>query len=174
MNIFYKKAITLFAVAFIASGLLIPAVALAQEPAAPPPVAPHPDGLKKLQDNLSGFGEDTGLGTGNVAQDSNLIGKIAAVINVILGFLGIIAVIMIIYAGFKWMTAGGNEEDVTKAKANIKNAVIGLAIVLASFIIVNFAVNRLSRATLQGSVPGTGPSGAPGGVVPGAPGGGGA
>ncbi|MDO8592206.1 MAG: hypothetical protein Q7R92_00365, partial [bacterium] len=41
---------------------------------------------------------------------------IAQVINVILGFLGIIAVVIILLGGFKWMTAGGGEDKVAEAK----------------------------------------------------------
>lgn len=55
---------------------------------------------------------------------------------VIQGLLSIIAIIffiLIIIAGFRWMTAGGNEETVTNAKKNISNAVIGLLIVMFSY-----------------------------------------
>ncbi|MDP1709512.1 MAG: pilin, partial [Candidatus Komeilibacteria bacterium] len=67
-----------------------------------------------------------------------------------LGFLGIIAVIMFITGGFKWMMAGGSEQEVTDAKNRIKNAVIGLVIVFASYVIVNFVVSQLSDATGAG------------------------
>lgn len=108
---------------------------------------PAEGGIGELKTNLGTFGGQTGLGT---AGDDDLKGKVANIINVILGFLGVLAVVMIIIAGFRWMTAGGNEETVKKARANITNAVIGLLVVLASFIIVNFAVNALSNATGAG------------------------
>lgn len=104
-------------------------------------------GVKDLQDNLGAFGGQTGLGSPG---DTDLKGKTANIINIVLGFLGVLAVIMIIIAGFKWMMAGGNEETVKQARDNIKNAVIGLLIVLASFIIVNFAVRQLGQATGAG------------------------
>ncbi|MBU2575724.1 pilin [Patescibacteria group bacterium] len=102
------------------------------------------NGLDQLQTNLGTIGSGTGLGD---KEDTDITGRIANIINIILGFLGIIAVIFIMFAGFKWMTAGGNEETVTQAKATLKNAVIGIGIVLLSFVIVNFAVSQLSDAT---------------------------
>lgn len=65
------------------------------------------------------------------------------VVNVLLGFLGIIAVSIIIYGGFIWMTSSGAVDRVDKAKKILINGVIGLAIILASFAIVQFVNNRL-------------------------------
>lgn len=115
-------------------------------------------GVKELQENLGGFGNNTGLGK---AEDKDLKGRMAQIINIVLGFLGIVAIIYIIRAGYGWMTAGGNEEDITKAKQTIKNAVIGLLVVLLSYIIVNFTVEQLSKASEPG-----GPGGGGGGGVP--------
>lgn len=69
------------------------------------------------------------------------------IINVILGFVGIIAVILIIVGGFKWMTAGGNEDKVDEAKRLMIAGVTGLAIVLAAFGISVFVVNNLIKVT---------------------------
>lgn len=52
--------------------------------------------------------------------------------NGIITFLGLIFLVLIIFGGFKWMTAGGNEEQVTKAKGFIKNAAIGLTVILTA------------------------------------------
>ena len=52
--------------------------------------------------------------------------------------LGMIFLVLTIYAGFLWMTAGGNEESVTKAQSILKAAVIGLIIVLSSYGITVF------------------------------------
>lgn len=72
---------------------------------------------------------------------------IVNVVNVALGFLGIVAVIILMYGGYLWMTSGGNQERVDSAKKTIRNAVIGLLIIIASWAIVFFAVNQLFRAT---------------------------
>lgn len=74
------------------------------------------------------------------------------IINIALGFLGIIAVILILYAGFRWMTAGGNEENVATAKKILIAGIIGLIIILASFALANFVINQLIGAT-TGTIP---------------------
>lgn len=70
----------------------------------------------------------------------------AQVIKIILGFLGIIAVIIILLGGFKWMTAGGNEDKVGEAKKLIIAGVIGLVIIIAAFAIATFVLNSLVNA----------------------------
>jgi hypothetical protein len=69
---------------------------------------------------------------------------VAIVIKLVLGFLGIIFVILMIFSGYQWMTAGGNEEQVKKATARIKNAVIGLIIVVFAYGITAFVFKNLS------------------------------
>jgi len=71
----------------------------------------------------------------------------AEVINVILGFLGIVAVIIILAGGFKWMTAGGNQDKVDEAKKLMAAGAIGLVIVLAAFGIARFLISSLMGAT---------------------------
>ncbi|MFH0854461.1 MAG: hypothetical protein V1891_03135 [bacterium] len=66
-------------------------------------------------------------------------------IGLITSFLGVIFFIQTIVAGIKWMTAGGNEEQITGAKQNIKNGVIGIAIVLAAYIITYFVFVQLTN-----------------------------
>ncbi|HOZ53104.1 MAG TPA: pilin [bacterium] len=68
---------------------------------------------------------------------------IVRIVNIFLGLLGIIAVSLIIYGGILWMTSEGNEERITKAKSVLKNAAIGLAIVLAAWGIVTFIFRAL-------------------------------
>ena len=128
------------------SALMAPIMAYGQVPEAD-------RGVNRLQDDLLDAGVKTGLATGGeeTSPETSLENKIAAVINVMLGFLGILAVIMIIYAGFKWMTAGGNEEEVGKAKNVMRSAIIGLGVILAAYVIVSFTINRVSRATLEGT-----------------------
>lgn len=72
----------------------------------------------------------------------------ANVIKIILGFLGIVAVIIILLGGFKWMTAGGNEDKVGEAKKLIVAGIIGLVIIIASFAIATFVLNSLMTATV--------------------------
>ncbi len=71
----------------------------------------------------------------------------ASIINIMLGFLGILAVIIILIGGFKWMTAAGNEDQVGEAKKIIVAGIIGLVIILASWGIASFVLNSLLEAT---------------------------
>ncbi len=65
------------------------------------------------------------------------------IINVVLQLLSVIFVVLIIISGYQWMTAGGNEEQIKKAKKNLTNAVIGLVIILASWGISYFILTRM-------------------------------
>lgn len=78
--------------------------------------------------------------------DQNLSVMIARIINTLLGVLGILLVILIIYGGFIWMTAGGNEENVKKAKKIIFSAVVGLLIILSAYAVSRFVFWSLARA----------------------------
>ena len=60
-----------------------------------------------------------------------------------LGLLGLIAVAFLIYAGVLMVTAGGNDEQVSKAKTTITYAVIGIIIILLSYTIVTFVTSAL-------------------------------
>jgi Zn-dependent protease with chaperone function len=68
---------------------------------------------------------------------------ITRIINVAMGFLGIVAVLIILWGGFTWMTAGGNEEKVGEAKKIITAGIIGLIIVISSYAIARFVVQSL-------------------------------
>ena len=72
---------------------------------------------------------------------------VANVIKVVLGFLGTIAVVLIIVAGFQWMTAAGSEDKIAKAKKIMTAAVIGLVIVLMAYALSTFVINSIIRAT---------------------------
>ncbi|HZJ40914.1 MAG TPA: hypothetical protein VFD16_01455 [Candidatus Saccharimonadales bacterium] len=80
---------------------------------------------------------------------------VSQIIKVVLGFLAIIFLILIIMAGFRWMTAGGNEEQIKKSTATIKAAVIGLIIVLAAYTITYFIFTYLPFTSSGGVQVGT-------------------
>ncbi len=90
-------------------------------------------------------GLDFAAQTGLSGQDIRI--TIAKIIRIILGFLGIIAVGLVMYAGFIWMNSGGNEEKIAQAKLILRNAAVGLVIILASFGIVSFILSNLIKAT---------------------------
>lgn len=58
---------------------------------------------------------------------------VGLIINIVLGLLSVIFLVLTIYSGIRWMTAQGNEEEVTKAKTILKQAIIGLIIVISSW-----------------------------------------
>lgn len=90
---------------------------------------------------------DTGLGK------ENLITTASKIINVALSLLGLVAVVIVLAGGFKWMTAGGNEEKTTEARKMIFSGIIGLAIILSAWAITLFVFNQLSQATGSGDIP---------------------
>ena len=69
-----------------------------------------------------------------------------SLIKLLMTFLGIIAVVIILYGGFVWLTAAGNEEKVGKAKKVLAAGIIGLIIILAAFLIIDFVVSNVSNA----------------------------
>jgi len=72
---------------------------------------------------------------------------IAKIINAALSLLGIVAVVVTLIGGFFWMTAGGNDEQIEKAKGWIFSGIIGLAIILSAFAIAQFVISKLGSAT---------------------------
>jgi hypothetical protein len=85
-------------------------------------------------------------------------------ISLILLIIGIVAVFYLIFAGFQYLTAGGDADKVKKARAGIVNAVIGIVIILSAFLIVRFAVSIGNTVgTTDGSNTNSGGSG--GGLI---------
>ena len=98
------------------------------------------EGGKKICQYI-GYGEDVSKELSlPSAIEPDVRVTIIRIINYILSFLAIIGVIMIIIGGLTWATAGGNEEKVGKAKKTILSAVIGLAVVLLAWVIVNYII----------------------------------
>ena len=90
---------------------------------------------KNLHDANSGFGS------------KDLITIIGGVIQAALGVLGVIFVILIIYAGFRWFMARGVAGEVTKAVDTMREAVVGLVIILTASAVTYFVMSALQTAT---------------------------
>lgn len=71
--------------------------------------------------------------------------KTGQIIGIVLAFLGIIFLVLTIFAGITWMTSGGNQEKVTKAKNLIIHSIIGLVLILAAYATVAFVGNLLTK-----------------------------
>jgi len=67
---------------------------------------------------------------------------IAGIVNIFLGFLGILATLTILYGGYVWMTSAGNADRISRAKQIIVNGVIGLVIILSSYAIARFILRE--------------------------------
>ncbi len=81
---------------------------------------------------------------------TDLITIIGRIINIALGFLGVIFLGLMLYAGYEWMTAGGDSEQVGRAQRTIRNAIIGLLIIASAWAITAFIINALTGATTGG------------------------
>lgn len=94
-------------------------------------------------DKLWSFGNQSGtLVNETPVTPSNII---VNSIKILLGLLGLIFLIVIIISGLEWMTSGGDKTIIDKAKSRIKNAVIGMFIILASYIIVSTVFSMLGK-----------------------------
>ena len=105
-----------------------------------------------------GYPEKIGLGK----EDPRVIA--ARIIQIALGFIGIIAVGIIIYGGWLWMTSGGNEEKILTAKRVLRDAIIGLIIILSAFAIVSFIISKLLGSMIYPPAPPVPPGPPPGGL----------
>lgn len=127
-----------FAIAFaIGVGLLVsPGLVTANTPGNSTPNDVF--GLNPISEKTKG---NIALGT----QDIRV--TVTKIINVALSLLGIVAVVIILIGGFKWMTAGGNDEQVGEARKWIFSGIIGLAIILSAWAIARFVLIKLGDAT---------------------------
>lgn len=107
------------------------------------PFAPlaFPSAHAALTTELTDVNTSAGLGT------TDLTETIGSLIATLLAFLGVIFLILIIYAGLLWMTAAGNEDKVKKAQSILLSSVIGLIILLSAYAISYFVIGQLSTAT---------------------------
>ncbi|HTM68498.1 MAG TPA: hypothetical protein VL426_04305 [Candidatus Binatia bacterium] len=98
------------------------------------------DALANLKGSLNSTAGSAGLTSKPLPQ---LVGSFIAAA---LGLLGVVLVVLVVYAGFIWMTAQGNEEKIKKAKGMITSAVVGMIIIFAAYAITNFVVDALSTS----------------------------
>jgi hypothetical protein len=129
MTQYTKKMVGFAASLGIAAMLAVPAVAFAADT-----LNSNDLGVNAIQSSIK-------LGSGDIRQTA------AQIINVALGFLGIIAVVIVLLGGFKYMIAGGNEEKTSEARKLIVSGIIGLAIILSAWAITSFVISRLVTAT---------------------------
>lgn len=93
------------------------------------------------QDSAATVAGAAGLGT------SSVLTTIGTVISVVLGLVGVIFLVLLIYSGWLWMTAGGSEEQIKKAKKTLVNGVIGIIITFSAYAIASFVLSAIGDAT---------------------------
>jgi|SRR5665213_1045396 len=118
------------------------------------PAAVYADNSPALVGNLcQGANFDTTTVNANDAKTINsncgdtstgLGPKIAHLINIFSAIIGIAAVVVIIYAGFRYVTSAGSQDGVKAAKDAIIYAIIGLVVVALAQAIVHFVINGLN------------------------------
>ncbi len=105
------------------------------------------------------FNSILGAGLSNIGQDAYQLSNpqnpktpaliVADAIQIALGLLGIIFLALIVYAGFRWLFAGGEGGVIDKARGVLINSVIGLIIILTAYSITYFIVKNVLVATQQ-------------------------
>ena len=91
-------------------------------------------------ENLQTVAEGAALATSTTLPV--LIGNI---IRTFIGLLGIVFLLLMIYAGYQWLTAQGDSDKVSHAKDLLKNAVIGLIIITAAYAIASFVIGAVAN-----------------------------
>lgn len=99
------------------------------------------DGLNTSAGQIDAFKNQTSAGSYN----DFLQTKAGQIIGLALSFVGVIFLVLMIYAGIMWMTAQGNDQQVGKAKNLLINAIIGLVIVFAAYAITTFIGSEILR-----------------------------
>jgi TRAP-type C4-dicarboxylate transport system permease small subunit len=79
-------------------------------------------------------------------------GLINNIFNIAYGAAGLVAVAYLIVGGYQYITSQGNPDATATAKGTIVNAITGLIIILASYLIIRFALDQLEVGGLLGSV----------------------
>lgn len=134
MKNYLKKSSFIILAAILLS---FPSFALAQTSTSPG-LSDRVNTQAETMQNAAGLG-DVSLGV-----------VISMVIRAALTLLGIIFLVIIVFAGYRWMTASGNEEAIQKAQSSIKRAIIGLVIVMLAYAITAFVFNQLPFGAVGG------------------------
>jgi len=135
MNKIYKKVIA-YSMALL---IIFPVLAIASNANAQVNLE---DTMWNSTGGKQNFIESTGFGSRSPVEIAIFL------INLFMGFLGIIAVIIILIGGFKWMTAAGAEDKIEEAKKMIIAGIIGLSIILMAFGIAQYVISTVGGATM--------------------------
>ncbi len=98
---------------------------------------------QEVNQGLTGLSSIFGSGAGT--RSRSVPELLAYIIKILLVLSGIIAILFVIIGGYQYITSGGNAETATKGQRTVTNAVIGIVIIILSYVIVNAVVNTISR-----------------------------
>jgi hypothetical protein len=96
--------------------------------------------LSEAEKDLDDIGNALGI-------QSELPTIVGATINVLLGILGIVFVVLVVYSGFLYLTSQGEETNVKKAKKLLGQSIIGLFIIVAAYAISDYVIKALIIAS---------------------------
>lgn len=103
-------------------------------------------GMNLLKSNEVSQEEKDFKGTAGFSESTDsktLTASVAQLIKIFLGILGVIFVILILTAGYKWFMAGGDSKQIDEAKDRMTRAVIGLTIIISAYTITYFVFSQL-------------------------------
>jgi hypothetical protein len=138
-----KKAVILFSE-------IVAAMALLAAPAVP--VFAQQDAQQQINAGLCTgsnleFSENTSTADCSTSDATQRVNNlIHTIVNLLSAVVGIVAVIMIIFGGLRYITSGGNDSSVTGAKNTILYAIIGLIIVALAQVLVRFTLNKVTNS----------------------------
>lgn len=90
---------------------------------------------------------DKVAGQANIKTETTLPVLIGNLVRIGIGMLGIVFLVLTIYAGFLWLTASGDSDKVDHAKQTLQRGVIGLIIISAAYAIATFVINAVTATT---------------------------
>lgn len=137
----FKTSVSAFALTL---AIVLPFQVLPAFAADPTPAAPG--GLSGLLGSGLENAAPNELKTGTETDLPKIIGGI---VKALIGLIGALLFVYLLYGGFTYMTAGGDSKKVTEAVTVIKNAVIGMVIIALSYAIANFVIGSISNATIK-------------------------
>ena len=98
----------------------------------------------QVQEGLNTGGLSSLFGNAGLTGAQSLSQLIVEIINIMLIFAGAVAVIFVIIGGYQYLTSAGNEESAEKGKKTLINAIIGVVLIIMSFVIINVIVNLVA------------------------------
>ena len=88
-----------------------------------------------LLDNLKSAGKGAQYDVNSQSANDAIPNTIGQIVAIVLSFVGSIFLILTVFSGFQWMTAGGNEDKVKQARTRLINSIMGLVITVAAYFI---------------------------------------